>query len=194
MNSTTNYETKTRRSGLLSRISSLVLTGALLVTTFAGLGSSTAPTAHAAQTFDSAVSSSALPEHTYDGVILHAWNWSFNSIKDNLPAIAEAGYTAVQTSPDQRPKDGSNTSTSQWDWWKVCQPTSLSFSPGGHPWFGSKDDFRAMCDEAEKYGIKIIVDVVANHLANNNGGEATTGTASPHRTTPHTATTTTAGI
>ncbi|MDA6859523.1 alpha-amylase family glycosyl hydrolase, partial [Escherichia coli] len=33
--------------------------------------------------------------------------------------------------------------------------------------FGTKAEFKAMCDEAEKYGIKVIVDVVANHMANN---------------------------
>ena len=36
-----------------------------------------------------------------DGSILHAWNWSFDTIKSKLPEIKEAGYTAVQTSPIQ---------------------------------------------------------------------------------------------
>ena len=31
------------------------------------------------------------------GTILHAWCWSFNTIKDNLKDIAEAGYTAIQS-------------------------------------------------------------------------------------------------
>lgn len=29
---------------------------------------------------------------------------------------------------------------------------------------GSRDEFKALCEEAEQYGIKIIVDVVANHI------------------------------
>ncbi|MDO4748544.1 MAG: alpha-amylase family glycosyl hydrolase, partial [Eubacteriales bacterium] len=33
---------------------------------------------------------------------------------------------------------------------------------------GTKSEFKAMCDEAEKYGIKVIVDTVFNHLANGN--------------------------
>ena len=30
--------------------------------------------------------------------VLHCFDWSYNSIKANLPDIAAAGYTAVQTS------------------------------------------------------------------------------------------------
>ena len=30
-------------------------------------------------------------------MILHAWNWSFSQIMSELPNIAEAGYTAIQT-------------------------------------------------------------------------------------------------
>ena len=37
--------------------------------------------------------------------VLHCFNWSYNNIKSNLKAIADAGYTAVQTSPVQPPKD-----------------------------------------------------------------------------------------
>ena len=40
-----------------------------------------------------------LTESIKDGVILHAWCWSFDTIRENLPKIAEAGYTSVQTSP-----------------------------------------------------------------------------------------------
>ena len=46
-----------------------------------------------------------IQSNVQDGVILHAFNWSYNSIKNNLPAIAAAGYSTVQTSPVQQPKD-----------------------------------------------------------------------------------------
>ena len=39
------------------------------------------------------------------GAILHCFDWSYNNIKANMKDIAEAGYTAVQTSPVQPPKD-----------------------------------------------------------------------------------------
>ena len=41
-------------------------------------------------------------ELAYDiqhGAILHAWCWSFNTIKENMKDIAQAGYTSIQTSP-----------------------------------------------------------------------------------------------
>ncbi len=38
---------------------------------------------------------------TCDEVILHAWSWSFNTIRENMADIAAAGYTLVQTSPAQ---------------------------------------------------------------------------------------------
>ena len=36
-----------------------------------------------------------------DGVILHAWCWSLDTIKENMAEIAAAGYTTIQTSPVQ---------------------------------------------------------------------------------------------
>ena len=45
--------------------------------------------------------SKAAPAPTCDDVILHAWCWSFNTIKENMKDIADAGYRYVQTSPAQ---------------------------------------------------------------------------------------------
>jgi len=38
---------------------------------------------------------------TSNDVILHAWCWSFNTIRENMADIAKAGYTIVQTVPAQ---------------------------------------------------------------------------------------------
>ncbi len=160
-------QTTVSRFRLGGKMTSLLLSAAMVTSAFTGLG------ANVLSTPVEAASDYGLLDNVGEGLILHAWNWSFNAIKDNMQAIAEAGYTSVQTSPVQRPKDAS-PGTSQWDWWKVYQPTSICFSPGGHAWFGSKDDFRAMCNEADKYGIKVIVDVVANHMANSTGGYGNT--------------------
>ncbi|MBR1691909.1 MAG: starch-binding protein, partial [Lachnospiraceae bacterium] len=100
----------------------------------------------------------------YTGVMLHAWDWSFNQIKEEMPDIAAAGYTAVQTSPIQPNKDGSDVPNTG-AWWKFYQPTD--FTIGNK--LGTKAEFQAMCEEAHKYGIKVIVDVVSNHLANVTG-------------------------
>ena len=114
-----------------------------------------------------------LAQETVQGsAILHCFNWSYNSIKANLPDIAAAGYTAVQTSPVQPPKDyNAGWTDVSGQWWKMYQPLDLRLADGG-TWLGTKAELKSMCDEADKYGIKVIVDVVANHLANNgtNGG------------------------
>lgn len=98
------------------------------------------------------------------GTILHTWNWSFNTIKANLPSIAEAGFTAIQTSPIQGNKEDLMATSK---WWILYQPTNFRI---GNAQLGSKDEFKSMCEEAEKYGIKVIVDVVANHTGNRGGG------------------------
>ena len=104
-------------------------------------------------------------------VILHCFDWSYNSIKAALPDIAAAGYTAVQTSPVQRPKDynASWTDASN-QWWKLYQPLGFSVADNGTTWLGTKAELTSLCTEAEKYDIKVIVDIVANHVANSNTG------------------------
>lgn len=110
------------------------------------------------------------PQDTVQGsAVLHCFNWSYNSIKENLPAIKAAGYTAVQTSPVTPPKDYNAGWTDQkGQWWKLYQPVSISVADG-NSWLGTKAELKSMCQEAEKYGIKVIVDIVANHMADVDG-------------------------
>ena len=96
-----------------------------------------------------------LASEIQDGVILHCFNWKYNDIKDELPNIAEAGFTSVQTSPAQV---GVNSGV----WYWLYQPLGLY---AGTNDLGTTDELQALCEEADKYGIKVIVDVVANHLA-----------------------------
>ncbi len=109
-----------------------------------------------------------LPEHTADGVILHCFDWSFNTIKENLPEIAAAGYTTIQTSPVQQPKDYGEWLNQEGQWWKLYQPLSFTIATE-NSWLGTKDELASLCAEAEKYGIKVICDVVTNHMANQDG-------------------------
>lgn len=96
-----------------------------------------------------------LAENIQDGTILHCFDWTYNDIKNELPNIAKAGFTSIQTSPAQ-PAGGGQT------WYWLYQPGG--FYIGNNP-LGGKDELAGLCSEAEKYGIKIIVDVVANHTA-----------------------------
>ena len=110
-----------------------------------------------------------LADAIQDGAILHAWCWSFNTIKENMKDIAAAGFTTVQTSPANECKDTysnmklmGNDEVNGTDgcWWWQYQPTDWKI---GNYQLGTRDDFKAMCAEADKYGIKVIVDVIPNH-------------------------------
>lgn len=112
----------------------------------------------------------ATPETTTSkDVILHAWCWSFNTIKDNLAKIADAGYTIIQTVPTQScvteakgDKGGGPQLFGHGRWYYFYQPTDWQI---GNYVVGTKDELKDLCDEANKYGIRIIVDVLPNHTS-----------------------------
>ena len=101
----------------------------------------------------SAATDYGLADNIQDGTILHCFDWKYNDIKEELPNIAAAGFTSVQTSPAQR-------DDSFGVWYMLYQPQTFSIYTNA---LGSKQDLQALCEEAKKYGIKVVVDVVANH-------------------------------
>lgn len=126
------------------------------------LAAANAATAAGTTAYAAVSSEYGLPATTADGVILHAFDWSFNTIKNNLGAIAQAGYNTVQTSVVQPSKEDSASM-----WYMLYQP--IDFTVGNQ--LGTEADFQSLCQEADKYGIKIIVDVVCNHTANNGSNQ-----------------------
>ena len=149
------------------KIISIFLVLCLLVTSVAG--GSFAVTA-ANEDNDEALAaagSQAAQDKIQGAVVLHCFDWSYNNIKNNLSAIKAAGYTAVQTSPVQPPKDyNSSWTDTDGQWWKLYQPTDISIATG-NTWLGTKAELKALCTAADNYGIKVIVDIVANHMADN---------------------------
>lgn len=96
-----------------------------------------------------------LPSEIKDGNILHCFDWKINDIKKALPDIAEAGFVAVQLSPLQR------NSANGVLWSDVYRPLDFDLYTSG---LGSEAQLKSLCSEAESYGIKVIVDVVFNHV------------------------------
>lgn len=96
-----------------------------------------------------------IPDNIQDANILHCFDWTFAQIQQELPAIAEAGFGAVQVSPVQ-----GNCLTNA-EWFYAYMPYDFKFKQNGN---GSSAQLKNLCTEAAKYGIKIIVDVVANHV------------------------------
>lgn len=102
-----------------------------------------------------------LKDNIQDGVILHCFDWTLADIQEEIPNIAKAGFTAVQTSPvHERAGKGSV-------WYDVYRPYDFKIGNG----LGSEADLKALCAEAHKYGVKVIVDVVANHTDYGNVAE-----------------------
>ncbi len=101
------------------------------------------------------------------GSILHAWCWSFNTIKENMADIAASGYVALQTSPPNQCLVGENGGMEIFGngkWYYHYQPTDWKI---GNYHFGTRDEFIAMCREAHKYNIIVISDVLPNHTTTN---------------------------
>lgn len=111
-----------------------------------------------------------LSDNIQDGAILHAWCWSFNTIKKHIKEISDAGFSAIQTSPIGQCKVGEDggmqlqdkdNSINKGKWYYHYQPTDYVI---GNYQLGTKEEFTQMCDEAHKYGVKVIVDAVLNHV------------------------------
>ncbi len=114
-------------------------------------------------------SSYGLVDDLQRGQILQCWNWSYKGIKDNMKTIAEQGFSAVQTSPIQVIKESTQSKLMRGSWWVYYQPSDFKIDSSAQNALGTKADFEAMCAEAHKYGVKVIVDAVLNHMANQTG-------------------------
>lgn len=98
-----------------------------------------------------------------NGAILQAFSWDFNTIRESIPDIAAAGFTAVQTSPVNACLEGEGGGMELYGdgkWYYHYQPTDFTI---GNYQLGTRDEFKALCDEAHRYGVSVLVDVIANH-------------------------------
>lgn len=98
--------------------------------------------------------------------ILHCFNWKLNDIVSILSKVKEQGFDAIQINPIQPLKEDGLK-----EWWMSYQP--IGFSIGNY--FGTEEDLISLCQEAQKYDIKIFADVVINHM-----GSAVNDNFSPH--------------
>lgn len=143
---------------ILSKLVKKAVSVTLVLSMFAGIEQAFTITSVNGETI---VDSSNQQVSMKDGTVLHAWCWSFNSIKENMAAIKEAGYTSVQTSPINAVvvgNGGDKKFTEQW--YYHYQPTAYTI---GNYQLGTEAEFIEMNRVAEQYGIKIIVDAVLNH-------------------------------
>ncbi|NJP10666.1 MAG: alpha-amylase [Leptolyngbyaceae cyanobacterium RU_5_1] len=88
-------------------------------------------------------------------VIYHAFNRPFKTVIPQLPKIKRYGYTHIQISPPQKSHSGSQ-------WYFRYQPIDHTVLDGP---LGNEQELKALIDAAHRMGIKVIVDVVFNHMA-----------------------------
>lgn len=86
--------------------------------------------------------------------IFHAFDQSFGEVESFVCELAQQGYSHVQVAPAQK----SNPST---DWWARYQPVDYSVIEGK----GSNADLGRLVARAHGCGLKVIADVVFNHMA-----------------------------
>lgn len=91
-------------------------------------------------------------------VILHMFNYPFKAIRADLPQIAANGYGRIQISPPQLSNGG--------PWWGRYQPVDYRVIDGP---LGNEAELKLLIDEAAKYKIDIVADLVLNHMANFGG-------------------------
>lgn len=96
-------------------------------------------------------------------IVFQAWLWRLNEIP--VEEVSRQGFTAIQTSPLQPIKEliYENLSNA----WAIYQP--IDFTIGND--LGSEEDLRNLANRCHDNGLKLIVDVVFHHVANERGND-----------------------
>lgn len=96
-------------------------------------------------------------------IVFQAWLWRLNEIP--VEEVARQGFTAIQTSPLQPIKEPIHSNLD--NAWAIYQP--IDFTVGND--LGSIQDLRNLADRCHRNGLKLIVDIVLHHLANEYGND-----------------------
>lgn len=89
-------------------------------------------------------------------VIVQLFNYPFTKITAEMPKLAEMGYAQIHVSPPNLTMDSDQ-------WWGRYQPVDYRRIAGP---LGNEKEFKQMIASAHRHKIKIIVDIVFNHTAN----------------------------
>jgi Glycosidases len=91
--------------------------------------------------------------------IIHCFNWKVRDIIQEVRDIQEQGFTDILISPVQPLKEPLGA------WWLLYQPCNMTVGNC----LGDYKDIRQLCNVAHERGLRVIVDVVLNHVANKTG-------------------------
>lgn len=96
-------------------------------------------------------------------IVFQAWLWRLNEIP--VEEVARQGFTAIQTSPLQPLKETIRSDLN--NAWAIYQP--IDFTVGND--LGTLEDLRNLANRCHDNGLKLIVDVVFHHVANERGND-----------------------
>lgn len=96
-------------------------------------------------------------------VIFQAWMYKLNEIP--VEEVARQGFTAIQTSPLQPIKESIHSNLD--NAWAIYQP--IDYTIGND--LGTEEDLRNLADKCHTNGLKLVVDVVFHHVANERGND-----------------------
>ncbi|MDP5252662.1 MULTISPECIES: alpha-amylase family protein [unclassified Vibrio] len=91
--------------------------------------------------------------------ILHAFDWPYTEVAKCAKTIAQLGFASVLVSPPMRSEHTSDGTP----WWQRYQPQDYRLIDNQ---LGNTDDFVAMTHALAKENLRLYVDVVFNHMAN----------------------------
>ena len=96
-------------------------------------------------------------------VIFQAWMYKLNNIP--VEEVKRQGFTAIQTSPLQLSKEKIHENLD--NAWAIYQP--INYDIGND--LGTVEDLRNLADRCHANGLKLIIDVVFHHVANERGND-----------------------
>ncbi len=88
-------------------------------------------------------------------VILHAFNWRYDTVEARAAEIQSLGYRAVLVAPPLKSEGAA--------WWARYQPQDLRTID--HP-LGNRQSFQRMSNALRARGIRVYADIILNHMAN----------------------------
>ena len=96
-------------------------------------------------------------------IVFQAWMFKLNEIP--VEEIARQGFTAIQTSPLQPIKEPIHSNLD--NAWAIYQPVDFTIGNG----LGTEEDLKNLANKCHDNGLKLIVDVVLHHVANERGND-----------------------
>lgn len=96
-------------------------------------------------------------------IVFQAWMYRLNEIP--VEEVAKQGFTAIQTSPLQPIKERIHQNLD--NAWAIYQP--INYDIGND--LGTVEDLRNLANRCHANGLKLIVDIVMHHVANERGND-----------------------